>query len=144
MHTVYRNTQVGIPILVLVDAVIVCLIYLGLTEGSGVFFTTAAALAILEALFAWMTIEGTESTLQLRFGIGLIRKQFRLSEIVEALPYRTAWWQGWGIHLSRAGTVYNISGLDAILLKLQNGKQVIIGTNDRDRLLAYIHQYTSL
>ncbi len=144
MPVVYRNTQIAMPILLPLDILIVVMIYLGITKNTYSFFTLAALFAVLEALFAWLTTIGTESTLEIRFGIGLIRKRFRLSDILSVQPYRTTFLQGWGIHLSTDGTVYNVSGFDAVLLRLRNGKQVILGTNDRERLLSYIRQYAGL
>jgi len=43
-----------------------------------------------------------------------------------------------GIHCSPDGTVFNISGCDAIRLTMSDGKRYIIGTDDRRRLMSYI------
>jgi hypothetical protein len=81
---------------------------------------------------------GTDETIQVRFGIGLIRKSFQMENIHTVEPFRTSFWHGWGIHYSPDGTVFNISGYDAIRLTMLDGKRYIIGTDDRNRLLRYI------
>lgn len=144
MPVVYRHTQIATVILIPLDVAIFLMIYLGITRGWDSYFAFAVFLGMVEALFASLTVIGTESTLEIRFGIGLIRKYFRLSDILNARPYRTRFWQGWGIHLTSDGTLYNVSGFDAVQLSLRDGKQVIIGTNDRQRLLNYIYRYAGL
>jgi hypothetical protein len=89
-------------------------------------------------LFYSLALIGTHETLQIRFGIGLIRKTLRLEDIETVEPFRTSFWHGWGIHYSPDGMVFNISGYDAVRLTMSDRKRYIIGTDDRDRLMRYI------
>ena len=144
MATVYRHTQLATNILIPIDGAMLFIVYLAITQDLAPLLAVAAGLGFLGALFASLTVEGTETELEIRFGIGLIRKRFRLGEIVEVRPYRTSFWHGWGIRISSDGIIYNVAGYDAVLLRLQTGKQVIIGTDDRNRFLAYLREYTRL
>jgi hypothetical protein len=83
-----------------------------------------------------LTIEITEWELRWRFGPGLFRKSVKLSDIASAKPVRTNFLNGWGIHLTRFGWLYNVSGLDAVAITLKNGKRFALGTDEAHSLLA--------
>jgi hypothetical protein len=40
-----------------------------------------------------------------------------------------------GIHLSRFGWLYNVSGFDAVAIILKSGKRFALGTDEPDALL---------
>jgi hypothetical protein len=40
------------------------------------------------------------------------------------------WWNGYGIRVAPGFTLYNVSGLDAVELKLKSGETRRIGTGD--------------
>ena len=40
------------------------------------------------------------------------------------------WWYGWGIHLTPRGWLYNVGGLDAVELALNNGRTLRIGSDE--------------
>ncbi|MDS4029219.1 MAG: hypothetical protein RKO66_03965 [Candidatus Contendobacter sp.] len=85
-------------------------------------------------LFGMLTVEIDESHLRFRFGIGLIRKRIPLAEIVEARPVRTTWADGWGIHYTARGWLYNVSGWDAVEITLASGQRLRLGTDEPQRL----------
>jgi hypothetical protein len=144
MAEFYRRTQIALFILIPVDTVMVILLYLGARNQSLPFLLTAVGLGVMASLFYGLTVTGTEDTLEIRFGVGLIKRQFKLKEIVSALPYRTNFWHGWGIHYSGDGTIYNASGFDAVQITMMNGKKYIIGTNDQAGLLRYIEEHREI
>ena len=76
--------------------------------------------------------------LRLRFGVGLIRRQFRLNDIESYEQVRNKWWYGWGIKLTPHGWMFNVSGFDAMQIRLKNGRQYRIGTDEPESLLAAI------
>lgn len=41
---------------------------------------------------------------------------------------------GWGIRFGRSGTAYNVAGKYGLQLELRNGKRLLIGTQDLERL----------
>ena len=93
-------------------------------------------LAICAWLFHSLTIEVTEGELRWRFGAGVIRKRVPLDQIVSARVVRTNWLEGWGIHLSRYGWLYNVSGFGAVAIKMKNGQHFALGTNEPEKLAA--------
>lgn len=87
-------------------------------------------LGILIVLFSSLTTEVSKTGLAWNFGFGFFRKQIDLREIESAEITRSSWIDGWGIHYTRRGWIYNVSGFNAILVRRRNGKSVLIGTND--------------
>lgn len=131
----YRHTQPGTLIL-------------AVTLGMALVFAILAAwllkplwgglliLLVVAWLFRSLTIEITERELCWRFGPGLIRKRVPLTDIAAAAPVRTNFLEGWGIHLSRYGWLYNVSGFDAVAVTLGNGKRFCLGTDEPQVLAA--------
>ena len=95
---------------------------------------TLLALCII-ALMGGLTVEVDDVLLKIKFGVGFVRKSFRLEDVVSCRPVRNKWWWGWGIRLIPGGWLYNVSGLDAVELTLKCGKIFRIGT-DEPRVLA--------
>jgi hypothetical protein len=87
-------------------------------------------------LFHSLSIEVTEGELRWRFGPGLIRENVPLDMIVSVEPVRTNVLEGWGIHLSRFGWLYNVSGFDAVAIKMKNGQHFALGTDEPEQLVA--------
>jgi hypothetical protein len=85
-------------------------------------------------LFHSLTIELADGELRWRFGPGLIRKRVQLNEIASVKPVRTNFIEGWGIHFSRFGWLYNVSGFGAVAITLRNGKRLALGTDEPETL----------
>lgn len=85
---------------------------------------------LIAALFYRLVVTVTEDAIQIRFGIGLIRKTIPLTSVVSAEPVRNRWWYGWGVRVYPKGWMFNISGLDAVELTLEKGPRFRIGTDD--------------
>jgi len=85
-------------------------------------------------LFSSLTVSVDDTTLTWWFGIGLVRKSVPLADIVAAQPIRTSFLEGWGIHRTRYGWLYNVSGFDAVWIQRRSGKTFALGTNDVDGL----------
>lgn len=90
-------------------------------------------------LFHSLTTEVLRGSLRIRFGIGVIRRQFRVKDIESAEVVRNRWWYGWGIRLTPHGWMFNVSGLDAVQIKLRNGRQYRVGTDEPEALVAALH-----
>jgi hypothetical protein len=134
----YKHTQRGTVIIILVLAMVALFIVLGLTVARQLLITSPLLLIALW-LFHSLTIEIDERKLRWRFGPGLIRKSVLLNEIASARPVRTNFIEGWGIHLSRFGWLYNVSGRDAVAITLRSGKQFALGTDDTATLAAHLN-----
>lgn len=94
----------------------------------------APVLLICAWLFHSLTIEVTGHELRWRFGPGLIRRRVALGDIASAQPVRTNFIEGWGIHYSRFGWLYNVSGFDAVAITMKNGKRFALGTDEPQKL----------
>ena len=134
----YTHTQRSpLLLLLLVVAATVTLASLALPSartipfGARLTIVAAAVAMVLSGLvFTTLTITVDGDQLSWHFGAGLVRKSVSLSEIVSAEPVRTTWVDGWGIHLTARGWLYNVSGRDAVLVTLREGKRFLLGTDE--------------
>lgn len=140
----YRHTQAGTVILVSMwgAALVLCLVVAlvpGIPEPPRVVFTAAVVILLLGGyLFGSLTVIVRDDVVEIRFGPGLIRKRYALSEFVQVSVVRNSWIYGWGIHLIPKGWLYNVSGLDAVELVRENGRRVRIGTDEPELLAPVI------
>ncbi|MFH1824579.1 MAG: hypothetical protein ABH873_05065 [Candidatus Firestonebacteria bacterium] len=85
-------------------------------------------------LSATLTVVIEEDVLEVRFGIGVIRKKFLLKDIETCQIVKNPWYYGCGIYLSPSGWLYNVSGSYAVEIKMKTGKKYRIGTDVPDDL----------
>ncbi len=128
----YQHTQFG----GLISSAFAAALVLELIIG---FVLPPVLLLIPLLLFVWLlffnlTVRVNGEFVRLRFGVGLIRKQFRLDDIQSVQPVRNAWWQGWGIHLTAGGWLFNVSGKEAVQLEMKDGRRYRIGTDEPEKL----------
>lgn len=95
---------------------------------------SSAIILICAILFDSLTVSVSNNFIEVRFGIGIIRKQFAIAKIQSATIVRNKWYYGWGIRLTPRGWLYNVAGLDAVEIRLNNGKQYRIGTDEPQEL----------
>ena len=88
--------------------------------------------------FHALTVEITRAEIKLSFGVGFIRKRFPIGRIVDAQVVRNRWYYGWGIRWTPHGWLFNVSGLDAVQIGLDDGHSYRIGTDEPLRLQAAI------
>ena len=144
----YQHTQIGYLIIFVLFAATVFVAISGIAAPSdrGVLVTDGiieSILLICAIIFSKLTIKIDEETLQVCFGIGLIRKKVPLPEIVGCEAIRIRWWYGWGIHLTPCGWLYNVSGLDAVAITLRDGRRFALGTDDPQGLVDAIQRFSS-
>jgi len=128
----YKHTQIGwVTLAVCVGIVILFQLLPAPHAPRGVLLSviTLVALSIV-ALMGSLGVEVDEALVRIKFGVGLIRKSFRLDEVASSRPVRNRWWWGWGVRLIPGGWLYNVSGLDAVELVMKNGKVFRIGTDE--------------
>lgn len=99
---------------------------------------TIPALVLL--LFHSLTVEVTDETVHVYFGVGLASFDFALRDIESVAAVRNPWYYGWGIRITPHGWLYNVSGRDAVELRLRSGSRVRIGTDEPHRLVAAIER----
>jgi len=102
-----------------------------IASGFDIFALLISILVILIILsFSSLTVFIDEENLNIKFGYGIYKKQFLLSEIMSAKTVKNHWYYGWGIRWWNNTWIYNVSGFDAIEIVMKNGKVYRIGTND--------------
>jgi hypothetical protein len=87
-------------------------------------------LFIVAYFFRSMTIEISDTELTWYFGSGFPLKRVLLSEVVSAEAVTTGFWNGWGIHYTPRGWLYNVSGYGAVCVTLKNGKRYCLGSDE--------------
>ena len=134
----YRHTQRSLQLALLNG--LVALIPVGmLANGSLAGAPTGARVTLLATMlilvlsaftFSSFTITVGDGRLAWWFGPGLLRKEIPLAAIVAAQPTTTSLVNGWGIHLTPRGWLYNIKGRQAVLVSVRDGKQFLLGTDE--------------
>lgn len=138
----YRHTQRGTLMLVALPAGAVILVLAGLDNplpaARWLLWALAAVFLVLAWLFSSLTVEVDDAALRWHFGPGLWNYQIPLVEIRSAEVVRNTWSNGFGIRLKPGFRLYNVSGLDAVELRLKSGDVRRIGTDDPRGLRAAI------
>lgn len=141
----YSHRQVGTVLLVaMTPAVLVAAaIWPRAPEGAVRFIAAGVFLAITALtvlLFGWLTVDVTDDSLRLRFGVGLVRRRFAIADLRTARAVRNSWYYGWGIRYTPHGWLFNVSGLDAVEIELASGRRYRIGTDEPQDLLRAIER----
>ena len=130
----YHHTQIGY-VTIIITVICLCVILI-LPVGNVPPYTIPLALLVLFimlGLFASLTVEVNNEYLKFHFGIGLIHKRIRLSDIASCTSSRILI-PSYGIHLTHRGWLYNVSGFKVVEIKLKDGKQFLLGTNEAEDL----------
>ncbi len=126
----YRHTQRGPGIIfptlgfAALDAIIAWRI------GQGMLIVVAIFLVGLAIVFSSLTVELGEGELRWYFGPGFWSYRVPLADLVSVAAVRNRWWYGWGIRAGPGFRLYNVSGLDAVELRLKSGEVRRVGTDD--------------
>ena len=137
----YRHTQFGTVIVVITVAVIpLAVLPMWLAGIATAAWLILGSMVVVLSLFASLTVEIDAEYLRIRFGIGLIRKHFPLDQIDTCRPVSNPWIYGWGIRLTPHGWLYNVSGQEAVELKMKSGKTCRIGTDEPEVLTAALQE----
>jgi hypothetical protein len=141
----YRHTQVG---WVIIGAALALMAVFVLTNRAlleaGPGSSVVAIFPVLLLLFGTLTVTVEDGKLRARFGIGLIGKTIPLSEVRSFGVVRNWWLLGWGIRFFPGGTLYNVSGLHAVELRMADGRAYRIGSDQphalESAIRALIHE----
>lgn len=138
----YEHTQRGYVIVGILAPVTLGIVALLLVadewEARVVAGATLVTTLVVGALFSSLTVTVGAGELAWRFGPGLFRGSVPLDAVVAAEPTRTSLVSGWGIHLTGRGWLYNVSGRDAVWVRLRGGRQFLLGTDEPARLASAI------
>ncbi len=137
----YKHTQVGYLIIVAMAAAMVLIgVVLANVGINWIAIGVLVVITIALVLFFSLTVVIWEEELEVRFGPGLIRKRFKLSEIESCQVVKNPWYYGWGIRLTPHGILFRVSGFYAVEIKLRTGKKFRIGTDAPQELEEAIRQ----
>lgn len=143
----YHHKQTGtITIAGIGIAFLFALLYLWKTQHPGpVELGVLICLVLVLILFSSLTVEVRSNTITCRFGLGLIKKTFVLSDIQSVHVVRNPWYAGWGIRW-RPGryVLWNVSGFQAVELVLKDGNRFRIGTDEPEALLDAIRSHHTI
>jgi hypothetical protein len=127
----YRHTQPGTL------TMFVCLLCGGVGASiawhSGQLPVSIALIAIMlvtAVLFSSLTVEVSNNELRWYFGPGLWTYRLPLAAIETVAVVRNHWWNGYGIRMAPGFRLYNVSGLDAVELRVGANDVRRIGTDD--------------
>jgi len=140
----YEHTQIGYFLIwALLIGAVISLALGAMNPADWICFVVAIVLLLTIAGFYKLTIKIDTERLRATLGLGLIRKQVRVADIATCQPIRVRWWYGWGIHFTPYGLLYNVSGWDAVLITLRDGRHFSLGTDDPHGLAGAILRLAS-
>jgi len=151
MKTKYKHTQIGYLMIIILSIVFVLFAWVqiasrmepeSIDSGANFLFTAIMVLVLLTLVsFISLQVAIDEKYLKIKFGYGIFRKKFLLSDIVFAQSVKNSWWYGWGIRrwFFPNMWIFNVSGFDAVEIKLKNGKIYRIGTDEPEKLKKAIY-----
>ncbi len=86
--------------------------------------------------FTSLNVMIDEEYLRIKFGYGIFKKRFMLKEITSVRTVTNRWFYGWGIRLWfwPKMWIFNVSGFDAVEIKMKDGKRYRIGTDEAEKL----------
>jgi hypothetical protein len=142
----YKHTQIGYLMLGVTLAVLVLFVQAYITAStelpsadSGTNLIVSATMILtlfILASFGSLQVLVDENYLRIKFGYGIYQKRFLLSDIMSAKTVKNHWYYGWGIRgcLWPKMWIYNVSGFDAVEIRLKDGKTYRIGTDEPEKL----------
>ena len=153
--TSYKHTQIGYLMIIVTLAVLALFAWAQITaraeppsvdSGTNLLVTAVMVLILfILASFTALTTSIDEKYLRIKFGYGIFKKKFLLSEIASAKQVKNHWYFGWGIRFWfwPRMWIYNVSGFDAVEIVMRNGKIYRIGTDTPSELEMAIKQAIS-
>jgi hypothetical protein len=102
----FKHTQIGYLLIVALGAAVLLI-------AKSTFVTNFNPTALLPlvfmilclSLFATLTVEVKDQAINIRFGIGVIRKQFALRDVQIYRAVKNPWYYAWGIHAIPGGWI---------------------------------------
>ena len=137
----YRHTQSGTTILATCAALGLAgaVIAWRITGQPATLIAMAIVLAGICVVFHSLTVAVDAGKVSWYFGPGFWTYRLGLDEIRSVSVVRNQWWNGFGIRKAPGFALYNVSGLDAVELKLKSGEIRRIGTDDANGLAAALN-----
>lgn len=139
----YRETQVGWLFLGIMVPVMLFLIVAYYQQWGSrpptatAFYFTMVLLIGVCLLFYSMSTSVTYRNIHIQYGVGLVKINPKVDELIAVEVTRTPWWYGLGARLTPKGWLYNIQGRDVVRLTYRNGslrESIMIGSERPEEL----------
>ena len=99
------------------------------------FMTVSIILIFVYLLFYGLTTKISRDSIDIAFGIGLIKRRIKIERIIAVEAVKNPWYYGWGIRYIPKGMLYTISGSNGVEIKFKDTVEVVrIGTMDSVKL----------
>lgn len=144
----YKHTQIGKLLVSVVGftaivtslAGIFTLEYLELAPAI-ILLSISGILVVCLMLFSTLTITIRNNSVIVKYGIGIVQKQFLIDEIEswQAISYKGG--HGFGPRLTAEGWFFNVSNAGAIKFNLKNGKTFFAGTNEPEKIAMVLNSF---
>lgn len=146
--THYRHRQAGWATRIVLAACAAGVVWIGApTSAHGpdaAVLGAAALLALCAFVFGTLTVRVGERRIDVAYGFGWPARSVDLVDVLATELTRSRWYEGWGIRYTTRGWLWNASGLDAVLLRLPDGRNWLVGSDDAAQLRAAIEQARAL
>jgi len=131
-----KKTQIGWVVIIISLVVEGLIVY---QKANEVIIPVTILMALMLILFSTLTLTVTDEYVKFSFGIGLIRRTYKISDIEICWPI-TYFAMGWGIRFRPGVILFNVSGNKAIKLRVKGkNREIWIGTNYPDEFAAFIN-----
>jgi len=139
MSNHYEHTQPGTTMIatLLISALIPAIAaYANTGSARWIGIVLALGLVIAAWLFSSLTVIVDDGEVGWYLGPGVFNYRMALADVEATRVVRNSWLNGFGIRMRPGFRLYNVSGLDAVELKLKSGEIRRIGTDDPEGLAA--------
>jgi hypothetical protein len=130
----------GLMLVVLLLPAVICAV-LAWTSRTWWLYLIAVAFVLLAWVFSSLTIEVNDRELVSYFGPGVWSRHVPLGDIARVERTTSSPLEGWGIRFTPRGTLYNVSGTDAVEVRLATGTRFRLGTDDPSGLAAALQSH---
>jgi hypothetical protein len=130
-RVLYEHRQVGwITVIALFAiAVLICVAAaISAPSERTLSYSLVPIVLVVAALFSTLTVRVTDKRMMWYFGVTGIGRSVALTEIASIRAIKTSILEGWGIHLTWHGWVWNVSGFNAVQIILRSGTRFAVGT----------------
>jgi hypothetical protein len=137
----YNHTQIGYLIIYVLGGSLMLMIFMmSKIEFDWVASLVFTIVALSLFLFYKLTVIIRDRIIEIKFGLGLIKRTFKIDDIKSCRSVKTPWFWGWGIRLIPKGWMFNVSGFSSVELTMKNGSVYRIGTDEPEILEKYIQE----
>ncbi|CAM4241976.1 hypothetical protein [Pseudoalteromonas byunsanensis] len=124
----YENVQYGYSMIAVLVIVLLLVVYFVKAQPVALYITAFIVLAVMLNFYK-LKVTVDASSVSWEMGVGLINGSIAVNDIKEVTVVESRWVTGWGIRKINNGTLYNVSGFDAVNIALHDGSVIRLGTD---------------